>query len=190
MTAPLDLDALEAAALAATPEPVNWWQLYPQKDFSEDEPILGATYGDYCHIVAASPAVVLALIERLRGVDKLLAIIGAFYQICAEHDFPEHLLDILSDPEAATPEQVDALLPYVLPDDEPAVQIVEPIIRTKDEWTEIALAQGHGPQWVEHMLSLQQHAQEVFDLRMFGNPLAEPTHFLGLSNTEVPHAHS
>ena len=45
---------------------------------------------------------VLALIEQVRNVDKLLSIIGAAYQIAGCHDSPEHVLDVLCDPEAAT----------------------------------------------------------------------------------------
>ena len=45
--------------------------------------------------------------------DKLLTIIGYAYQIAGAHDVPEHILDVLADPEAATIEQVGAMLPYV-----------------------------------------------------------------------------
>lgn len=219
MTAPLNLDALEAAARATRDDltQLTWrdrdgW--YDANDVAIDRGCGAAEEmpeHDRAFIAAANPAAVLALIERLRDAetdadhyrklagelreqqmadpagtskDHLLAIIGAFYQICAEHDFPEHLLDILSDPEATTPEQVDALLPYVLPEDEPAVQIVEPTIRTKDEWTAIALAQGHGPDWVTRMLNAQDMAKMAFDMNAFCDPMAAPSRFLGITTTD------
>lgn len=44
--------------------------------------------------------------------DKLLTIIANAYQIVGAHDVPAHILDVLSDPEGATCEQVEAMLPY------------------------------------------------------------------------------
>lgn len=44
--------------------------------------------------------------------DKLLSIISSAYLICGHHDAPAHILDVLSDPEAATAAQIDAMLPY------------------------------------------------------------------------------
>lgn len=44
--------------------------------------------------------------------DKLLTIIASAYQIAGYHDAPAHILDVLSDPEAATEAQVEAMLPY------------------------------------------------------------------------------
>lgn len=44
--------------------------------------------------------------------DRLLAIIASAYQIAGAHDAPAHILDVLADPEAATVEQVEAMLPY------------------------------------------------------------------------------
>jgi hypothetical protein len=44
--------------------------------------------------------------------DKLLSIIACAYQIAGWHDAPAHILDVLSDPEAATMDQVEAMLPY------------------------------------------------------------------------------
>ena len=45
--------------------------------------------------------------------DKTLTIIASAYQFAGAHDAPELWLDVLSDPEAATDEQVNQLLPYV-----------------------------------------------------------------------------
>jgi hypothetical protein len=45
--------------------------------------------------------------------ERLLAIIAAAYQIAGAHDAPAHILDVLANPEAATDEQVEAMLPYV-----------------------------------------------------------------------------
>jgi len=45
--------------------------------------------------------------------EKLLTIIAYAYQIAGAHDAPEHILDVLSDPEAATGEQIEAMLPYM-----------------------------------------------------------------------------
>lgn len=44
--------------------------------------------------------------------NKLLNIIGACYQIAGAHGAPEHILDVLCDPERATDAQVNAMLPY------------------------------------------------------------------------------
>lgn len=44
--------------------------------------------------------------------QKLLRIIAYMYQVAGVHDCPEHILDVLSDPEGATEEQIDAMLPY------------------------------------------------------------------------------
>jgi hypothetical protein len=44
--------------------------------------------------------------------DHLLKIIAFAYQIAGAHDAPEHILDVLADPEGATAAQVDAMLPY------------------------------------------------------------------------------
>lgn len=43
---------------------------------------------------------------------KLHRIIAYAYQIAAAHDCPAHILDVLSDPEGATEEQIAAMLPY------------------------------------------------------------------------------
>jgi hypothetical protein len=45
--------------------------------------------------------------------DKLLTIIAYAYQIAGAHDVPAHILDVLSDPEGATSDQVEAMLPYM-----------------------------------------------------------------------------
>jgi hypothetical protein len=44
--------------------------------------------------------------------DKLLRIIAYTYQIAGAHDCPEHILDVLADPEGATDAQIAAMLPY------------------------------------------------------------------------------
>jgi hypothetical protein len=49
------------------------------------------------------------------GYQKLLRIIAYAYQIAGVHDCPEHILDVLSDPEGATEEQIEAMLPYRAP---------------------------------------------------------------------------
>lgn len=54
----------------------------------------------------------LAALQRPGQADKLLTIIAYAYQIAGAHDAPTHILDVLADPEAATIEQVDAMLPY------------------------------------------------------------------------------
>lgn len=51
--------------------------------------------------------------------DRFLQIIACAYQMAGVHDAPEVWLDVLSNPEEATQEQIDALLPYrsdTLPD--------------------------------------------------------------------------
>lgn len=47
--------------------------------------------------------------------DKVREIIAATYQILGAYDAPEHVLDVLADPEGATQAQIDALLPFVQP---------------------------------------------------------------------------
>ena len=49
------------------------------------------------------------------ATDKLLQIIAATYQIAGVYDAPEHVLDVLANPELATQEQIDALLPFNVP---------------------------------------------------------------------------
>ncbi|MFZ3286629.1 MAG: hypothetical protein WA191_07235 [Telluria sp.] len=44
--------------------------------------------------------------------DKLLTIVACAYQIAGAHDAPAHILDVLSDPEAATVEQIESMLSY------------------------------------------------------------------------------
>lgn len=44
--------------------------------------------------------------------DKLLTIIAAAYQVAGAHDAPAHILDVLANPEGATVEQIEAMLPY------------------------------------------------------------------------------
>lgn len=51
--------------------------------------------------------------------QNLLQIIANMYQIAGAHDCPEHILDVLADPEGATDEQIEAMLPYRIA--EPAV---------------------------------------------------------------------
>lgn len=62
MTAPLDLDALEAAARAAGAD--CWYVERDAKDCFDTN-----IEEDIAYIIAASPAAVLALIERLRAAE-------------------------------------------------------------------------------------------------------------------------
>jgi len=50
---------------------------------------------------------------REQDLDKLLTIIASAYQIAGAHDAPANILDVLADPESATLEQVEAMLPYI-----------------------------------------------------------------------------
>ena len=43
---------------------------------------------------------------------KLRQIIANMYQVAGVHDVQEHILDVLADPEGATVEQIEAMLPY------------------------------------------------------------------------------
>lgn len=61
---------------------------------------------------ATVPQVVQTPIDQAQYIEKLETIIGAAYQFAGNHDAPELWLDVLSDPAAATAEQVDGLLPY------------------------------------------------------------------------------
>lgn len=54
--------------------------------------------------------------------SKLLAIIGAAYQVAGAHGASEAVLDMLSDPAAATAAQIDAMLPYETPFDRDAAR--------------------------------------------------------------------
>jgi hypothetical protein len=54
--------------------------------------------------------------------SKLLAIIGAAYQVAGAHGASEAVLDVLSDPAAATAAQIDAMLPYETPFDRDAAR--------------------------------------------------------------------
>lgn len=54
--------------------------------------------------------------------DKLLTIIAYAYQIAGAHEVPAHILDVLSDPEGATGEQVEAMLPYIPASPSPAAK--------------------------------------------------------------------
>ena len=47
------------------------------------------------------------------ATDKLLQIIAATYQIAGACDLPAYILDVLANPELATQEQIDAMLPFV-----------------------------------------------------------------------------
>lgn len=61
---------------------------------------------------AAAELAIQAQPVAAQGRDKLLTIIASAYQIAGHHDAPEHILDVLADPEAATEAQVEAMLPY------------------------------------------------------------------------------
>lgn len=50
--------------------------------------------------------------QRLSERDKLLKIIGYAYQVAGAHGVPDHILDVLSDPEGATDDMIEAMLPY------------------------------------------------------------------------------
>ena len=63
-------------------------------------------------MVACSAALALPVEP---ATDKLLQIIAATYQIAGVYDAPEHVLDVLANPELATQEQIDALLPFNVP---------------------------------------------------------------------------
>jgi hypothetical protein len=52
--------------------------------------------------------------QLVDGYQKLLRVIAYAYQIAGAHDCPEHILDVLADPEGATDEQIDAMLPYTV----------------------------------------------------------------------------
>lgn len=56
--------------------------------------------------------------------QKLLQIIAAAYQIAGVYEAPDHVLDVLANPEAATRGEIDALLPFVAaqPKQEPLTQ--------------------------------------------------------------------
>ena len=49
--------------------------------------------------------------------DKLQQIIACAYQIAGAYDAPEHVLDVLANPLDATQAQIDALLPFGVPDE-------------------------------------------------------------------------
>lgn len=50
----------------------------------------------------------------IEDYQKLLKIIAYTYQVLGAHDAAERILDVLGDPEGATEEQIDAMLPYHL----------------------------------------------------------------------------
>lgn len=49
------------------------------------------------------------MIAKYRKFEKIIAYT---YQICGDHNVPDSILDILAEPEEATDEQVEAMLPY------------------------------------------------------------------------------
>lgn len=61
----------------------------------------------------------------VEGYQKLLRVIAYAYQIAGAHDCPEHILDVLADPEGATDEQVEAMLPYHVSGPELSPQFTE-----------------------------------------------------------------
>lgn len=77
-------------------------------------------------------------------IKKLLSIVGNAYQIAGAHDVPEHILDVLSDPEEATEAQIEAMLPYVVA---PSAQQAAGSIDT-GELRRLAEAATPGP-WVQ-----------------------------------------
>lgn len=64
----------------------------------------------YAPFVEASAAQPQACEDAAR--DRLLQIIASAYQIAGFHDANAHILDVLANPEHATQEQIDAMLPY------------------------------------------------------------------------------
>lgn len=53
------------------------------------------------------------IVSAVNSQDKLLNIIASAYQIAGSYGAPSNVLDVFSDPEAASDEQIEALLPYV-----------------------------------------------------------------------------
>jgi hypothetical protein len=76
--------------------------------------------------------------------DHLLRIIAFAYQIAGAHDAPEHILDVLADPESATTEQVDAMLPYQ------AVPSPAPVAPVNDDLLDLAHIALHSINVIAH----------------------------------------
>lgn len=51
---------------------------------------------------------------QAKDVDKLLRIIACAYVVAGAHDADERILDVLANPEDATEEQIEAMLPYIV----------------------------------------------------------------------------
>lgn len=68
-------------------------------------------------LLAQETDCVTALVENMPLLTtsqymKMRQIIANMYQVAGAHDCPEHILDVLADPEDATDEQIEAMLPY------------------------------------------------------------------------------
>lgn len=100
MSKKLDREALKRTALAATDEDEWQWQedgdaiedkhgqivLYVDEDEDSDGPVVIASEAVKAHIVAASPPVVLALIERIEELEAALAaVLGSASPHPVEH---------------------------------------------------------------------------------------------------------
>lgn len=71
-------------------------------------------------------AVLTAALALPDEQDKLQQIIARAYQIAGAYDAPEHVLDVLANPLDATQAQIDALLPFSVPD-EPVASVLVPV---------------------------------------------------------------
>lgn len=114
---------------------------------SKGRPELGSAVDDALKRIRALKGGAGALPDEARH-DKLLTIIAHAYQIMGAHNAPAHVLDVLADPEAATAEQIDAILTY-----EPA-----------DEAKDAALAESKREGWRDGMAEAQELlADEIKD---------------------------
>jgi hypothetical protein len=58
--------------------------------------------------------------QHTTSENKLRTIIAHMYQIAGALNAPAHILDVLSDPDAATSQQIDAMLPFITVEADPA----------------------------------------------------------------------
>ncbi len=75
--------------------------------------ILNNTDDEYAARVSNDALAALQAAQPVQE-DHLLKIISYAYQVCGAHDVDKRILDVLSDPEGATTDQVEAMLPYFL----------------------------------------------------------------------------
>jgi len=113
---------------------------------------------DYDFAMAVMKAYQQASATSAPERDKLLQIIAAAYQIAGAHDAPEHVLDVLANPEMATQEQIDALLPYVPV--QPTSQIPKP--------------PGHPEPWTFTWSKLELNAMVDYGKECFEAGQAQP----------------